>query len=177
MGPTEQPPNLDEIDARDAAATPPPWAHVESHVIIVAGLQVHGPGDISYTTAIASVDGAELADPESAPDDAQVAANIAFIVHARQDLPNLSAHVRRLAGRMDQVRLLADRAAAQDLPAVTLTALHAVLDGAMVPADLEEPAPTRWAYRQACAALEHHRRRADDAQAEVERLRAESASP
>ncbi|WP_331738681.1 hypothetical protein [Embleya sp. NBC_00896] len=174
---TEQPPDLDEIDARDAAAIPPPWAYVENHAIIVAGLQIHGPGDISYTTAIASIDGAELADPESAPDDAQVAANIAFMVHSRQDVPDLLAHVRRLAGRIDQVRLLTDRAAAQDLPAVTLMTLRAVLDGAAVPIDLEEPAPTRWAYKQACAALEHHRQRADDAEEEVKRLRTELPSP
>lgn len=35
------------------------------------------------------------------------------------------------------------------------------------------PGPTQWAYDQACAALEKHRVRADEAEAEIGRLHAE----
>jgi len=36
-----------------------------------------------------------------------------------------------------------------------------------------QPYPTAWAYGQACKALEHHRQRADEAEAELARIRSE----
>lgn len=36
-----------------------------------------------------------------------------------------------------------------------------------------QPYPTAWAYERACAALEKHRKRADEAEAELEKYRAE----
>lgn len=54
-----------------------------------------------------------------------------------------------------------------EMPRIAAVALEA--------AGLAEPAPTRWAYGQAVRALEKHRARADEAETEVERLRAELA--
>lgn len=108
---TDTEPDLAAIRARCDAATPGPWEYVEDNEIVVAGLQRHSPGHISYDTLIVEVDGGEPGlDETEAAYDARVEANTRFVVAARADLPALLDLVERQAAEIERLRTELGRA-------------------------------------------------------------------
>lgn len=108
--PTEQ--QLDEIAAREQAATPGPWGFYdgETYADVAADLEQTGPGSYSYREKVARLEDEnywddqahEDHDEERAPE--QMAANAAFIAHAREDVRVLLAEVRALRSERDELR-------------------------------------------------------------------------
>ena len=95
---------LDEIQARANAATRGPWGFYDgdNYAEVAADMQVTSPGSCNYRERVARLEDEDYwddqahdgDDEERAPE--QMAANAAFIAHAREDVPALLAEVRRL---------------------------------------------------------------------------------
>jgi hypothetical protein len=95
---------LDEIAARADAATRGPWGFYDgdNYADVAADLEQTSRGSYSYRQKIAQLEDEnywddpahEDHDEERAPE--QMAANAAFIAHAREDVPALLAEIRRL---------------------------------------------------------------------------------
>lgn len=99
------PVDLDAIRARCDAATAGPWEYAEDNGIVVAGLQRHGPGHISYDTLIVAVEGGEPGLDETEQQyDARVEANAAFVAAAWADVPALLALVEQQAAEIERLR-------------------------------------------------------------------------
>lgn len=98
------PERLTEIAARAAAATPGPWGFYDgdTYADVAADLEQTSRGSYSYRQKIAQLEDEnywddpahEEHDEERAPE--QMAANAAFIAHAREDVPALLARVAEL---------------------------------------------------------------------------------
>lgn len=95
---------LDDIEARERAATKGPWGSYdgETYADVAADLQITGRGSYSYREKVARLEDENYWDDSAHEDDdeerapEQMAANAAFIAHAREDVPALVAEVRRL---------------------------------------------------------------------------------
>jgi hypothetical protein len=100
--PTNQ--QLDDIEAREKAATKGPWGFYDgsNYADVAADMEVTSRGSYSYREKIARLEDEDYWDDPAHEDDAeecapeQMAANAAFIAHAREDVPALVAEVRRL---------------------------------------------------------------------------------
>jgi hypothetical protein len=103
---------MSAIRARCDAATDGPWEYVEGNKIVVAGLERHSPGHISYDTLIVEVDGGEpgLDETESAY-AARVEANASFVAAARTDVAALLDLVEQQAAENVRLRAAATRGA------------------------------------------------------------------
>lgn len=98
------PEQLAEIAARAAAATPGPWGFYDgdNYADVAADLEQTSRGSYSYREKVARLEDEnywddpahEDHDEERAPE--QMAANAAFIAHAREDVPALLARVAEL---------------------------------------------------------------------------------
>ncbi|MFD8251945.1 hypothetical protein [Streptomyces werraensis] len=98
------PERLAEIAARAAAATPGPWGFYDgdNYADVAADLDQTSRGSYSYREKVARLEDEnywddpahEDHDEERAPE--QMAANAAFIAHAREDVPALLARVAEL---------------------------------------------------------------------------------
>ena len=92
---------LDEIDARAAAAAPGPWER--HHVYVYVG----GPDGYGNVCAFgeprASTTVGYTPLGYGSPDLDRQAANATFVAHAREDVPALVAEVRRLRARVAEL--------------------------------------------------------------------------
>ncbi|MCX5253572.1 hypothetical protein OOK27_05215 [Streptomyces canus] len=108
---TTPPLDLDEIAARAEAATRGPWGFYDgdNYAEVAADMQVTSPGSCNYRERVARLEDEDYwddqehdgDDEERAPE--QMAANAAFIAHAREDVPALLAEVRRLRATNEQL--------------------------------------------------------------------------
>lgn len=95
---------LDDIAAREAAATKGPWGFYDgdNYADVAADLTMTSRASYSYREKIAQLEDENYWDDPAHEDDdeqrasEQMAANAAFIAHAREDVPLLLAEVRRL---------------------------------------------------------------------------------
>lgn len=102
---------LDEIQARANAATKGPWGFYDgdNYADVAADMQVTSPGSYNYREKIARLEDENYWDDAAHEDDdesrasEQMAANAAFIAHAREDVPALLAEVRRLTAELTEV--------------------------------------------------------------------------
>lgn len=102
----DQPLDLDAIEARETAATPGDWGYYDGgdYADIASDYQPTGPGSYTFAQSIARIE----ADEYEAEDDDEAAdrmrADAEFITHARTDVPNLLAEIRRLTAERDRFR-------------------------------------------------------------------------
>jgi hypothetical protein len=102
---------LDEIEQRADAATKGPWGFYDgdNYADVAADLTMTGRGSYSYREKIARLEDETYWDDSAHEDDdedrapEQMAANAAFIAHARADMPVLLAEVRRLRARVAEL--------------------------------------------------------------------------
>lgn len=95
-------------------------------------------------------DAIPVADTRSHPQLPPRTFNASFIAQARSAMPKLITDNERLNARVAELEAERDQAIAHD----------------------RQPYPTAWAYEQACAALEKHRKRAEKAEAAIARVEA-----
>ncbi|HEY6115778.1 MAG TPA: hypothetical protein VI172_07445 [Candidatus Dormibacteraeota bacterium] len=108
---------LDEIEARANAATKGPWGFYDgdNYADVAADMQVTSPGSYNYREKVARLEDENYWDDQAHEDDdedcasEQMAANAAFIAHAREDVPVLLAEVRRLTDRVAELEEQMDR--------------------------------------------------------------------
>jgi len=120
---TDQPASLDldDIEARVNAATDGPWGFYdgETYADVAADMQVTSPGSYNYREKIARLedenywDDGDHEDHDDSRAPEQMAANAAFIAHAREDVPALIAEIRRLRDELADARAQALRDAAE----------------------------------------------------------------
>ena len=104
--------DLDAIETRANAATPGPWGFYDgdNYADVAADLQQTSPGSYSYREKIARLEDENYWDDLAHEDDdedrapEQMAANAAFIAHAREDVPALLAEIRRLRQALTATR-------------------------------------------------------------------------
>lgn len=140
---------LNEITAREKAATPGPWGIYESGSLIdiAADLEDTGCG-YRARREIARLEDEPLdndpahRDWTAEEDWAQVQADAAFVSHAREDVPALLAEVRRLR---QQRRFLLDQIAKKDAASgAGDRALAEFLGAGPDIAAADNPTPLRW---------------------------------
>lgn len=116
MTSNNNPLDLDAIEARANAATPGPWGFYDgsNYADVAADMEVTSPGSYSYREKVARLEDEDYWDDPAHEDDdeeqasQQMAANAAFIAHAREDVPALLAEVRRLADLVREACMLRD---------------------------------------------------------------------
>ncbi len=121
---TNQPDRLTDeqlaaIEDRANAATKGPWGFYdgETYADVAADLQMTSRASYSYRQKIAQLEDENYWDDPAHEDDdesratEQMAANAAFLAHARQDVPALVAEIRRL---QQQRKHLIDQLAKKD---------------------------------------------------------------
>jgi hypothetical protein len=110
---TDQPTNLDldDIEARAAAATDGPWGFYdgETYADVAADLEMTSRSSYTYRQKVARLEDDDFWDDPAHQDadDEQateaLSANAAFIAHARTDVPALIAEIRRLRARVTEL--------------------------------------------------------------------------
>lgn len=118
---TDQPLDLRAIEARAAAATPGPWGFYDgsNYADIAADMEVTSPGSYNYREKVARLEDEDYWDDPAHEDDdeeqasEQMAANAAFIAHAREDVPAMAAEIRRLRTELATARANGIRYAAE----------------------------------------------------------------
>jgi len=106
---------LDDIEARAGAATPGPWGFYDgdNYADVAADLAMTSRSSYSYREKIAQLEDENYWDDPAHEDDdesrapEQMAANAAFIAHAREDVPVLLAEVRRQRADLAAYEMLA----------------------------------------------------------------------
>lgn len=157
-----------EIAARAEAATAGPWGFYdgETYADVAADLQITGRGSYSYREKVARLEDENYWDDAAHEEDdeerasEQMAANAAFIAHARTDVPALLAELAAVRTERDQAQAkLVDQADADTLAARAAQAISAM--GAEIRTLTSERNRYRSAWRNA-------REQAASAQADVE---------
>ncbi|NED75306.1 hypothetical protein G3I51_23885 [Streptomyces sp. SID9944] len=101
-----------EIAARAEAATKGPWGYYdgETYADVAADLQITGRGSYSYREKVARLEDENYWDDAAHEEDdeerasEQMAANAAFIAHARTDVPALLAELAAVRAERDQAQ-------------------------------------------------------------------------
>lgn len=146
---------IDEIEAREKAATAGPWGFYDgdNYADVAADLAMTGRGSYSYREKIARLEDETYWDDSAHEDDdeerapEQMAANAAFIAHARADVPALLAEVRRLRARVAELE--GDAALLSALQAAGVDNWEGYDDA------LERPDPVNAATRAVCSGAGH----------------------